>query len=330
MIDASLQMLLADRDRLAQLPVYQDMVWAGETVAAGRRDCRSRWEILAPYVPRHGSVLDVGSNLGWFGLKICDSFPDCVVASLEPDERSASWQREVLASHRSDRICLLTSRAGARLADRFLRAGQRFDAVLCLSVLHWIPEHREFLRALDAMTGRFLVEHPDPREGGAGFETVRREIGRIGPYLESLFPERPVTCLARLPSHRECEFLREIWLVDEPPGMPQPPSPGLAVPALLKAAPSWPPRSWWQAQYAAFAGSGSSRGRLLFTPQGLRPSSQPAGRIDDLWMWSCLARLPERRLLGFHQWLYRRARRWAGRILHWMRSFLPESDERSC
>jgi len=270
-------------------------------------------------LPRCGTILDVGSNLGWFGLKICEAFPDCVVASLEPDERSATLQREVLRSHRSPRICLLTNRADRRLARRFVEAGQELDAVLCLSVLHWLPDHREFLSALGKISRRLLIEQPDPRESGAGFAHIREEIGPIGPYLESLFPARRLERLAGLPSHRQSPFPREIWLVGELPGPPKPPSPGLEVSALLAMSPSWPPRSWWQGRLADGLDGVSPRWRepcrVLFTPQGLLVQGGVAGQPTLGQLRRRVARLPENRLLSPGQWLYRRARRLAGTTL---------------
>ena len=312
-----------DCNALHGLRVYQDMVLAGRTAVRGRRDCLGRWEVLAPHLPRCGTIFDVGSNLGWFGLKICEAFPDCVVASLEPDERSATLQREVLRSHRSPRICLLTNRADRRLARRFVEAGQELDAVLCLSVLHWLPDHREFLSALGKISRRLLIEQPDPRESGAGFARIREEIGPIGPYLKALFPARPAQCLAQLPSHRECPFPREIWLVGELPGPPKPPSPGLEVSALLAMSPSWPPRSWWQGRLAESLDGVSPRGRepcrVLFTPQGLQVQEGVAGQPTLGQLRRRVARLPENRLLSPGQWLYRRARRLAGIALRPLR-----------
>jgi len=237
------------------------------------------------------------------------------VASVEPDQRSATLQREVLRSHRSARICLLTSRADRRLARRFVEAGQEFDAVLCLSVLHWLPDHREFLLALGKISRRLLIEQPDPRESGAGFARIREEIGPIGPYLESLFPARRLQRLAQLPSHRQSPFSREIWLVGDLPGPPKPPSAGLEVSALLALSPSWPPRSWWQRRLADCLDGASSRGReprrLLFTPQGLLVQGGAAGQPTLGQLRRRVAGLPENRLLSPGQWLYRRARRLA-------------------
>ncbi|MHB1038176.1 MAG: class I SAM-dependent methyltransferase, partial [Pirellulales bacterium] len=227
------------------LSVYQDVVLDGRVVKPGVRDCEERWRLIEPHFPRAGSVLDVGSNFGWFGLRICEALPDCVVASVEADERSAAVQRRVLASHAHRRICLLTGRAGAAQVRRFARAGQRFDAVLCLSVLHWLPDHREFLTALGSISARLFIEQPDPREEGAGIERIRRQIGPIEDCLAAVLPGRPLVRLGQVTAHRTAEYPRELWLVDKPAAWPDEPSPGLEVSALLDSGVSWPPRSWW-------------------------------------------------------------------------------------
>ena len=106
----------------------------------GARDCQGRWQAIAPHLPPLGTVLDVGSNFGWFGMQIAEHAPRAVIASVEADERSAAVQRRVLASHDERRVVLLTQSAGAVMARRFAAADTRFDAVLCLAVLHWIRE----------------------------------------------------------------------------------------------------------------------------------------------------------------------------------------------
>ena len=88
-----------DSRLLRGLSIYQDVVIDGQTLCRGTRDCSARWEILDPHLPHRGAILDVGSNFGWFGLQICRSRPDCVVASAEADLRSAAVQYEVLRSH---------------------------------------------------------------------------------------------------------------------------------------------------------------------------------------------------------------------------------------
>jgi hypothetical protein len=295
---------------LENLSVYQDLVLAGRTVRQGQRDCPGRWEAIDPHLPRRGTILDVGSNFGWFGLQVCRTRPECVVASLEADLRSAEVQRRVLASNQCSRVCLLTARASARLARQLEQAGQRLDGVLCLSVLHWMADHRQLLATLGRIAGRILIEHPDPREEGAGVEAIRRAMGPIGDYLRAMFPERPVRRLAQWASHREGRYPRELWLVAEPAGWPDLPSPGLDVAALLGARPGWPAQSWWADQFGTLPQSSTGRSRLLFTPQGLVGEADP--RLRRL-----LGRVPEdaafapgrRRLLQARQQLGRLLRR---------------------
>ncbi len=317
-----------DSRLLRGLSIYQDLVIDGQTLCRGTRDCSTRWEILDPHLPHHGAILDVGSNFGWFGLQICRSRPDCVVASAEADLRSAAVQYEVLRSHGHDRICLLTQPASLAMARRFAAAGQRLEAVLALSVLHWIGDHREFLTTLAPITGRFLIEQPDPREDGAGVARIRREIGPIGNYLGELFPQRPLQCLARLPSHRSSPGPREVWLVGEPPDWPPIAAMGLDLDALLDLSPGWPPRRWWRAEIAraARAEAGAPQGplRCLFTPQGLRFfAGTSRGCISAASYSRRLRAIPEHGAFTPRQLFYRRMRRMAGALLRRLKSGLP-------
>ncbi len=305
------------------LSVYQDVVLAGRTVRQGARDCRARWEAIAPHLPPAGAVLDVGSNFGWFGLKLCETLPGCVVASVEGDERSARVQRLVLESNRLERVCLLVRRADAGLVRRLVAAGQRFDAALCLSVLHWIRGHREILAALGAVTGRIFVEHPDPREAGSGVEAIRLAIGHIGPYLERLFPGRPVERLCEWPSHRGAPYPRQLWMVGEPAGWAAGPSPGLDAAALVDLAPSWPPRNWWLEQLARCVAADRDavgpRGRVLFGPAGLARASDGLEETPLRELVRRARRVPRRGLFTPAAWCRHRLRRWGGQILRTLR-----------
>ncbi|HLA85184.1 MAG TPA: class I SAM-dependent methyltransferase [Thermoguttaceae bacterium] len=304
------------------LAVYQDVILNGQVAYPGSRDCRGAWDAMLPHLPRAGTVLDVGSNFGWFGLQLCDHSLEVVVASVEADDRSAAVQRRVLESNQATRICLLTARAGVGMARQFQTVGQRFDAVLCLAVLHWMADHRAFLTILGAMSRRLFIEHPDPAEEGAGVEQIRREIGQIGPYLKTLFPDRPVTLLAQLPSPRDSSLKRELWLVGEPSAWPEVPSPGLDGSALMGMSPSWPPRSWWTDRLGSCAtGSQASHDpRILFSPGGLRPDSRQSGTDSLRRLTRLTRRIPEHHLHPPARRWYRRARRLGGQCL---RALLP-------
>lgn len=292
------------------LCVYQDVMDEDRTAVRGVRDCQGRWDAIEPHLPPLGTVLDVGSNFGWFALAACRHAPRAVVASVEADLRSAQVQRAALVTQKHRRVALLLHPAGRRMARLVARHAQRIDAVFCLSVLHWIRDHRAMLELLAPWCGRIFVEHPDPREEGAGSRRLRHEIGPIGPYLAGLFPGRRVRQLAEWPSHRDSVYPRELWLVEEPPGWTEQPAAGFDPALLMKLDLSWPPRSWWQEQM--YRDAAGDRHALLYTADGLireacRPQDRAALRRE-------VGRLPEHQLLSRRQRLARAARRIALRV----------------
>jgi hypothetical protein len=261
-------------DRLLEgISVYQDVVVDGRTVRSGVRDCASRWEAIAPHLPKAGVLLDVGANFAWFCLRWCAAGERRTAVALEADRRTAGVARHVLASHADRRIALVTARAGASAAEEFQARGDRFAAALCLSVLHWIPDHREFLAGLGRVAERIFIEHCDPREAGAGVESIRREIGEIGPYLRELFPDRPVERIAVWTAHRSTELPRELWQVGPPATVEtaadRPDDDGVSVGSLLALDVAWPPRSWWLERLPAV--EHGATGEIVFTSRGLEP-----------------------------------------------------------
>ncbi len=315
------------------LSIYQDVVMAGHIARRGERDCAARWQAIKPHLVGAGTVLDIGSNFGWFGLQICQANPHAVVASVEADLRSAAVQRAVLSSHADvessrqasltpfpigNRICLLTARAGLPLAARFASADTRFDAALCLNVLHWVRDHREFLHRLGDIADRIIIEHPDPNEVGAGVDSIRCQIGPIGPYLRHLFDDRPVERIAFTESHRDQSRPRELWLVGPRYDGPLRPQSGIDAAALLQLAPAWPPRAWWLQSLAGSsalaAGDASSR-CLDFTASGLRAATGKAIPPPSVDLYRLARRVPETGVATRWQRWQRGSRQFVGNLL---------------
>lgn len=288
------------------LSVYQDVVLAGQTVRSGVRDCHQRWRVIEPHLPAAGAFLDIGSNFGWFGLKICESRPGAVVASVEADSRSALIQRRILASHEHRRIALLTDRADRRLVARFASAGQRFDAALCLSILHWIPDHQAFLARLGQIAARIVIEYPHPDEADAGSTKIRAEIGDLADYLKRLFPHRPVEQIGDCASHLSSHYRRPIWLVGEA-GLTPVGESGLEVTSMLESGLSWPPRSWWlnSLERSDFPESGQPE----LTADGVRGERAEWERLSRR-----LERLPESSLYPGSGYVQRQLRRLMGSV----------------
>lgn len=280
--------------RLLQgLSVYQDIALPDGTARRGVRDGESRWKAIAPHLPPTGTLLDIGANFGWFPLRWCAEGADRVAAAVEADLRSAAVQRFLLQAHDEHRIALLTAKAGAAMVRRFEQTGQRFDAVLCLSVLHWIREHRAMLAGLGRIADRIFIEQPDPREAGAGDETIRREIGEIGPYLKELLPEHRVERIATWTAHLS-ELPRELWMVSAAErGQETADTASLDAAALLDLDVAWPPRAWWQRQIADLP-SDTNR-PIQLTTDGLRFTADAGGGSYCAPDWSAAVnRIPDK------------------------------------
>ncbi len=308
-------------DRLLRgISTYQDVVVAGKTERRGARDCEQRWQAIAPHLPERGVLLDVGANFTWFCLRWCQENADRLAVALEADYRSAAVARHVLASHDHDRIVLCTALANVEAVETLARAGQRFDAALCLSVLHWIPDHRRFLESLGRIVDRLFIEQPNPNEAGSGVTAIREAIGDIGPYLRELFADRPVEQVATWIAHRSAELPRELWMVGPPENSKPPAAPSVAVGAVVQLDAAWPPQSWWKTQLSRIVDDGSfelkltSAGLTTSRASGLSPSAQTA-RSKAEWL-STIARLPENRVSTLRRRLRRAAdalrRRWIG------------------
>lgn len=316
---------------LSGLSVYQDILGPRGVVRRGERDCQDRWRLILPHLPQVGAMLDVGSNFGWFALHAAAARPDTVVLSAEADVRSAQIQRHVLENHLASgaepaqRVALMTRRFNSRVMRRLARRRQRFSAALCLSVLHWMPDHEPFLRLLGALSDRIFVEFPHPGETGAGVPKVCHEIGGGDDYLRRLFGAHRVTLLGETECHRDARWRRPLWLVETGNSSIETlhrgwDANGLHVDAALDCELSWPPRRWWQAALDRSSQRTASDhlerpGRWLLTPQGLRWTGPYVESARHL-LRRRLSRVPQAGLLPGPAVVRRSLQRWLGRALH--------------
>lgn len=131
---------------------YQDKYVAGLVVESGERDCAERYEIVRKFCrnyTRPFTVLDLGANLCYFGVRLTEEFPDCTVAAIECAEVETAVH--VLRANDATRVILLSKQV--TLDDlRALAECEHFDLVLGLSVIHHFPgtfqERLEVFRSL--------------------------------------------------------------------------------------------------------------------------------------------------------------------------------------
>jgi SAM-dependent methyltransferase len=137
--------------RLALRP-YEPVEINGR-VFPGRRTSKDRWEAIAGVLKDYAArnVLDVGCAEGWF-LRRAATELGCYAIGVEVSERLLAG--EIARLHdRIENMAIMLSRADAESLGRL----PRFDAVICLSVVHHVIRHHGLDAAMDfvrALAGR--------------------------------------------------------------------------------------------------------------------------------------------------------------------------------
>jgi hypothetical protein len=145
---------------------YQDALLPG-TVIPGERDCRERWELIAPYVPTAGIIVDVGSNLGYYGIRAARSSPKIAVVSIEADRFIAERQQAILHEHDISRITLVQGQMSGSVSSEWAATCDWVQLTLLLSVLHWVDEPEVVARNLASVSAQVIAEVPDPDDESA-------------------------------------------------------------------------------------------------------------------------------------------------------------------
>lgn len=153
---------------------YQE-AFRPDGVTPGERDCGHRWDLLAPFLPRGGILLDAGSNLGYFAIRAALERPDLAVLSLESDEDIAKKQAAMLRSHALQRVLLLHGRLSRGMTSQWASTCDWVDVTLLLAILHWVDDPAGVLSDLSSMSGRIIIELPDVADAGACGQAWLRE-----------------------------------------------------------------------------------------------------------------------------------------------------------
>ena len=192
---------------------YQE-AYLPDRIEPGERDCAERWELIAPHVPDSGILVDIGSNLGYYGLRAIATKPDLAVVSIESDAAIAERQREIAASHDTERLCLVRGSVDARMTGAWVRTCDWLDLTLLLAVLHWVDDPAAVLRDLSRMSGRIIAEVPDAADVGAcGRSKVRLWVRPVS-WFRSV-TGRQVVSLGRVSRHTS-EVASHLLLVEGP------------------------------------------------------------------------------------------------------------------
>lgn len=154
-------------DRPAAMDTYQSTYRPNVDDAPGERDCEQRWQLLAPHLPRRGVMVDIGSNLGYFGLRATSECDELAVLSIESDRIIAQRQAALVDDNHADRVLLLQGELTAAACRSWADTCDTVDTTLLLAVLHWFDDPDGALAALSSMSRQVLVELPHPDDVGA-------------------------------------------------------------------------------------------------------------------------------------------------------------------
>lgn len=192
---------------------YQDALFK-ERQELGERECEARWKLIEPHLPARGIVLDIGSNLGFFGLRSVLARDEVAVVSLEVDEDIVELQREIVASHGNTRICIINGAFGRAISGAWVQTCDWVDLTLMLSVLHWMDDPAQVLQDLSPMSAKLIAEIPDPADAGACGQSKILEWPDPVAWFREVTGRR-VTLLGRMKRHTS-EHDSHLILVDGP------------------------------------------------------------------------------------------------------------------
>jgi len=182
----------------------------GSRVLAKGRDRLPDYRLFFPSAPVGKTILDIGCNVGFFPLQAAAEGAKCAVG-LDRD-------RNVIRCAQGHRDTLKLPNAHFYVHD--IQSPWRFahyDVVLCLNVLHHLPEIEDIRRALawvDACAiERIVVASPIPKDG-APWSRERQHKRRIAlgeAFFRQLWPSYDIRVYptASKPNSRHCIEVRK-------------------------------------------------------------------------------------------------------------------------
>ncbi len=198
---------IADLEQLIEdLPeVYQSVYLHGELVRAGLRGNEfERLEVIKDYIKPNQTILDIGSNIGFFTINLAKLFPDNVFVSVESQYSYVRLQQELIKLEGVNNVILIHSNMSTEWLIKAAQACSYFDVTLLLSILHHIPDAENFLTQLNQISKSFIIELPHPDESKVCGKDILREqltfekISQVKPIFTKMSYESTTHCDANL------------------------------------------------------------------------------------------------------------------------------------
>lgn len=117
--------------------MYQDIWLNGQLIEKGERECEHRYEVIRHYLKgidlNVKSILDVGANMCYFGIRLSEDF-DCEVVAYEFHQFEK--RKAIIDQQKGDKITYVKRKLKLKNISRL----PKFDVILALSVLHHVQE----------------------------------------------------------------------------------------------------------------------------------------------------------------------------------------------
>ncbi|MCX6994750.1 MAG: methyltransferase [Chlamydiae bacterium] len=156
---------------------YQDVWVKGGAIIKGGRDCELRfWAIYEALkkAKKPLKVLDIGANMGYFSLRLLEKLPGTYVM-IEGNESTAQALLKICKLNNKPSLVLFKRKLC--LQDlRELRALEKFDVVIALSIVHHFKEpYQEVFETLMTLGRKLVFEPPIAEESTLNQERIIKE-----------------------------------------------------------------------------------------------------------------------------------------------------------
>lgn len=201
---------------IAQLPeVYQSIYVKGELIREGvRKNDWERLQVIKQYIKPEQTILDIGSNVGFFTIELAKFFPNNVFVTVEKQRSYARLQAELIALENLKNVVLINSEVTVDWLKRAAEACSYVDVTLLLSVLHHMKDAEEFLSAINKISKSLIIEMPHPDESRVcGKDVLKNQLtveklSLVKPYFRKLDYEANTHC--------DPNLKRAFYYVDSP------------------------------------------------------------------------------------------------------------------
>lgn len=137
--------------------IYQDTWLNGKCVQKGQRECAGRYEIIKEYLSPNPpkSVLDIGANMCYFGLRLVEDFK-CSVMAFEFN--SFKMRKANVDKNKTKNLMFLERKIS--IPDlKILQSSCHFDLLIAMSVVHHLPgDTSEWISEFRKLAGTVIME----------------------------------------------------------------------------------------------------------------------------------------------------------------------------